>query len=50
MQISPLECKSNFHCYFFLGQARSTFRVVRATLAKFGLHAGNMKLDSQNEE
>jgi hypothetical protein len=31
-------------------QARTTFHVVRTTLAKFGLHAGNMKFDTQNEE
>jgi hypothetical protein len=31
-------------------QARSTFHVVPATSAKFGLHAGNMKLNAQNEE
>ena len=30
--------------------ARSTFCLVRATSAKFGLHAGNVKLNAQNEE
>jgi hypothetical protein len=33
-----------------LGQACSTFYVVQATLAKFGLLAGNMKFSTQNEE
>jgi hypothetical protein len=30
--------------------ACSTFYVVRATLAKFGLYAGNMKFNTHNEE
>jgi hypothetical protein len=30
--------------------ARSNFRVVRATSAKFGPHAGNRKLILYNEE
>jgi hypothetical protein len=33
-----------------LKQASSTTYEVRATLAKFGLHAGNMKFNTQNEE
>jgi hypothetical protein len=33
-----------------LEQARSTFYVVQATSAKFGLHAGDMKFSTQNEE
>jgi hypothetical protein len=32
-----------------LGQARSTSYAVRATSAKFGLHASNMKFNTQNE-
>jgi hypothetical protein len=31
-----------------LQQARSTFYVVQATLAQFGLHAGNVELKKQN--
>jgi hypothetical protein len=31
-------------------QARSTFCVVRETSVKFGLHAGNMKFNTQIEE
>jgi hypothetical protein len=31
-----------------LQQARSTFYVVQATLAQFGLHTGNMKFNKQN--
>jgi hypothetical protein len=31
-------------------QACTTFYVVPASSAKFGLHAGNMKFDTQNEE
>jgi hypothetical protein len=34
----------------WLDQACSTFYVVQANLAKFGLHAGNMKFNTQNEE
>jgi hypothetical protein len=30
-------------------QARSTFYVMRATSARFGLHAGNMKFNTQNK-
>jgi hypothetical protein len=33
-----------------LYQACSTSHVVHATLAKFGLHAVNMKFNTQNEE
>jgi hypothetical protein len=33
-----------------LDQACSTFYVVRAASAKFGLHAGNMKFNTQNEK
>jgi hypothetical protein len=33
-----------------LDQACPTYFVVWATLAKFGLHAGNMKFNTQNEE
>ena len=33
-----------------LGQNRSTFRVMRATSAKFGLHVGNKNFNTQNEE
>jgi hypothetical protein len=29
-----------------ISHARSIFHVVRVTLAKFGLHAGNMKFDT----
>jgi hypothetical protein len=31
-------------------QACSTFFMVQATSAKFDLHAGNMKSNTQNEE
>jgi hypothetical protein len=31
-------------------QARSAFYVVRETLPKLGLHAGNVKFSTQNEE
>jgi hypothetical protein len=31
-------------------QTCSTFFVVRATCTKFGLHAGNLKLNTQKEE
>jgi hypothetical protein len=31
-------------------RARSTFYVVRAASAKFGLRAGNGKFNAQNEE
>jgi hypothetical protein len=31
-------------------QACSPFYVVRATSAEFGLHAGNMKFNTQKEE
>jgi hypothetical protein len=31
-------------------EARSTFYAVRASSTKFGLHAGNMKFNIQNEE
>jgi hypothetical protein len=33
-----------------INQICSTFRMVRATSAKSGLHAGNMKFSRQNEE
>jgi hypothetical protein len=32
-----------------LGQSRSIFDVVRATAAKLGLHAGNMKFSTKNK-
>ena len=34
---------------YLLGKACSTFYVMQATLAKFCLHAGNMKIITQNE-
>ena len=44
------------HGDFFLGggvkglhQSQLTFYVARATSAKFGLHAGNMKFSTQTE-
>jgi hypothetical protein len=33
-----------------LVQARSAFHVVRAVWTEFGLHTGNMKFNTQNEE
>jgi len=42
------------YCVYYadlhLEQACSTFWVVRKPSAKFGLHAGNMKFNLQNEE
>jgi hypothetical protein len=35
---------------FVLEQACSTFNVLRATSAKLGLHAGNMKFKTQDKE
>jgi hypothetical protein len=35
---------------YSLGQARSAFYVVLATLAKFGLHVGIMKFNTLNEK
>jgi hypothetical protein len=33
-----------------IGQARSTFRVMRATYAESGLRAGDVKFNTHNEE
>jgi hypothetical protein len=38
------------HTWNSLDQAHSTFYVVWATLAKFSLHAHNMKFNTHNEE
>jgi hypothetical protein len=35
---------------FYLGQAFSTFYMLRTTSTEFVLHAGNMPLNAQNEE
>jgi hypothetical protein len=36
--------------YIFYHRPDQPFYLVQATLAKFGLHAGNMKFNTQNEE
>ena len=33
-----------------IDQDHSTFHVVQASAVKFGLHAGSMKLNTQNKE
>jgi hypothetical protein len=38
------------HVVYVLQQACSAFYIVQATLAKFCVHAGNMKLNAQNKE
>ena len=48
-------CITTRHYYVYyaelhLEQSCSTFWVVRTISAKFGLHAGNMKFNVQNEE
>lgn len=39
-----------WHSLHVLQQARSTFDAVQATAAKFGLHTGNIKFDTQSVE
>jgi hypothetical protein len=41
---------SSNHQNYQVGQIRSACHVVRAPSAKFGLHAGNMKINAPNEE
>lgn len=40
---------ANLTLVFHVTQARSTFYVLRATSEKFGLHAGNIKLNAHSE-
>jgi hypothetical protein len=48
MEFRELDGKLASLCH--LQHARSTFDVMGATSAKFGLHAGDVKFNTQNEQ
>jgi hypothetical protein len=50
VMLPDVKLETEVRCNLLLFVIRFTFYIVQATLAKFCVHAGNMKFNTRNEE